>query len=64
MGQVLITKTIYENLPFLHNIHTATQAMSLNKALAGLPVPLHPGALRYYREAGIAVPEPLTTAGR
>ncbi|TVM15955.1 C4-dicarboxylate ABC transporter substrate-binding protein [Oceanidesulfovibrio indonesiensis] len=48
-----ITKTIYENLPFLHNIHKATEAMSLERATKGLPAPLHPGAERYYREAGV-----------
>lgn len=48
-----ITKTIYENLPFLNNIHKATKAMSLERATAGLPAPLHPGAEKYYREAGI-----------
>lgn len=55
----LITKTIYENLPFLNAIHKATKAMSIDKALAGLPMPLHPGAARYYKEAGIAIPEHL-----
>jgi len=49
----LITKTIFENLPFLHNIHKATMAMSLERATVGLPVPLHPGAEKYYREKGI-----------
>jgi TRAP transporter TAXI family solute receptor len=49
----LITKTIFENLPFLHNIHKATMAMSLERATLGLPVPLHPGAEKYYREKGI-----------
>jgi TRAP transporter TAXI family solute receptor len=49
----LITKTIYENLPFLHNIHKATMAMSLERATAGLPVPLHPGAEKFYKEKGI-----------
>ena len=49
----LITKTIYENLPFLHNIHKATTAMSLERATLGLPVPLHPGAARFYKEKGI-----------
>lgn len=48
-----ITKTIYENLPFLHNIHKATMAMSLERATKGLPAPLHPGAEKYYREVGI-----------
>lgn len=46
----LIVKTIYANLPFLHIIHSANEAMSLDKAIAGLPVPLHPGAARFYRE--------------
>ncbi len=49
----LITKTIFENLPFLHNIHKATKAMSLERATAGLPVPLHPGAAKFYKEKGI-----------
>lgn len=48
-----ITKTIYENLPFLHNIHKATEAMKLERATKGLPTPLHPGAEKYYREAGV-----------
>ena len=52
----LLTKTMYENLPFLQAIHKATLAMNIESAVAGLPVPLHPGALRYYREVGIDVP--------
>jgi TRAP transporter TAXI family solute receptor len=51
-----ITKTIYENLGFLQSIHKATKAMALDKALAGLPMPLHPGAARYYKEAGLEIP--------
>ncbi|MCK4509016.1 MAG: TAXI family TRAP transporter solute-binding subunit, partial [Desulfuromonadales bacterium] len=54
-----ITKAIYENLAFLNAIHGATKAMSLEKATVGLPLPLHPGALKYYREAGITVPDHL-----
>lgn len=57
-----ITKTIYENLPFLVGIHKATTAMSLERAIVGLPVPLHPGALKYYEEQGIEVPEALKAA--
>ena len=54
-----ILKNIYENLPFLHNIHKATLAMSLEKAIAGLVVPLHPGAVKFYKEQGIKIPEHL-----
>ena len=54
-----ITKTIYANLPFLNNIHPATKAMALEKAIAGLPMPLHPGAARFYREQGLDIPERL-----
>ncbi len=55
----LITKTIYENLPFLQAIHPATKAMAVEKAIAGLPLPLHPGAAKYYKEAGLEIPERL-----
>lgn len=52
----MITKTIYENLPFLNAIHKATSVMALEKALAGLPMPLHPGAAKYFKEAGLDIP--------
>jgi len=55
----LLTKTIYENLPFLQAIHKATKAMDVKKAMGGLPLPLHPGAARYYKEMGLDVPERL-----
>ena len=55
----LITQAMYENLPFLQNIHPATGAMSLDRAIGGLPLPLHPGALRYYEEQGMDVPDRL-----
>ena len=54
-----LTKTIYENLPFLQAIHHATKAMNIEAAMAGLPVPLHPGAARYYKEVGLDIPERL-----
>lgn len=53
-----ITRTLYENLGFLQAIHSATGELSLETATDGLPVPLHPGAERYYREQGIEVAAP------
>jgi hypothetical protein len=55
----LFTKAVFENLPFLNGIHPATKAMAIDKAIAGLPMPLHPGAARYYEEVGIDIPEKL-----
>ncbi len=55
----LITKTVFENLGFLTNIHSATKEMSPETALTGLPLPLHPGARRYFREAGVPIPDDL-----
>ncbi len=55
----LIVKTIYENLPFLHNIHKATYYMTLDNAIKGLPVPLDPGAVKFYREKGLKIPAKL-----
>jgi TRAP transporter TAXI family solute receptor len=52
----MLTKTMYENLPFLNSVHQATKAMSLQKAIDGLPMPLHKGALKYYQEQGINIP--------
>ena len=54
-----ITKAMFENLPFLHNIHPATRDMALESALSGLPMPLHPGAARYFQEQGLEIPEHL-----
>lgn len=54
-----IVRTIYENLDFLTNIHPATRSISLQNAIKDIPVPLHPGAARYYREQGITIPDEL-----
>lgn len=58
-----LTKTIYENLPYLYAIHKATKFMKLELATSGLPCPLHPGALKYYREVGLKIPNELIPPG-
>jgi TRAP transporter TAXI family solute receptor len=54
-----LTRMLWENLATLQQIHSATRSMVLEEALQGIPVPLHPGALRYYREQNVAVPNAL-----
>jgi len=51
-----ITRAIFENLAALQEIHKATREVTLENALTGLGAPLHPGAIRYYREKGMAIP--------
>lgn len=48
-----MTKLLFENLDRLVASHAAAKAIDPAHALDGMPVPLHPGAERYYREAGI-----------
>lgn len=48
-----MTKLMFENLPTLVAAHKAANGIKLETALNGMPVPLHPGAERYYREAGL-----------
>ena len=55
----LLTKTIFENLPSLKKAHKAVSSMDLKKALQSLQVPLHPGALKYYKEQGLEIPSHL-----
>ncbi|SEK94230.1 TAXI family TRAP transporter solute-binding subunit [Halomonas daqiaonensis] len=49
-----ITRAIYDNLDRIHVVHPAARAISLERALAIRPVEVHPGALRYFRELGLA----------
>jgi len=48
-----MTKALWTNLDQLVAAHSAAKAIELKNALVGMPLPLHPGAEKYYREVGI-----------
>ncbi len=48
-----MTKAMFENLGQMVSSHAAAKDIKLEAALTGMPIPLHPGAARYYKEKGI-----------
>ena len=52
-----ITKVLLERSQELASASGAAREITPATAVRGSPVPFHPGALRYYREAGIAIPQ-------
>lgn len=47
-----MTKLMFDNLGRLGTAHSAAQDIKLESATKNLPIPLHPGAERFYKEAG------------
>ena len=52
-----ITKVLLERSQELASASGVAREITPVTAVRGSPVPFHPGALRYYREAGIAIPQ-------
>jgi uncharacterized protein len=48
------TRAIFDGLPQFHSAHAAAKSLTLQTALNGMPIPLHPGAEKFYREKGVA----------
>jgi uncharacterized protein len=48
-----MTKALWTGLDQLVAAHSAARAIDPKRALEGMPVPLHPGAEKYYKEAGM-----------
>ncbi len=48
-----MARQLFENRDRLEAAHAAGRQIKLENALNGMPVPLHPGAERYYREVGL-----------
>ncbi|KIL45811.1 C4-dicarboxylate ABC transporter substrate-binding protein [Jeotgalibacillus soli] len=55
----LLTKSLYENLDEMYEVHSSAKEMTLETALDGVTVPLHAGAYKYFKEAGLDIPENL-----
>jgi uncharacterized protein len=48
-----ITKEVFENFEEFVSLHPAYAGLVKEDMLSGLSAPFHPGAMRYYREAGL-----------
>ncbi|MCY1464560.1 TRAP transporter solute receptor, TAXI family [compost metagenome] len=48
-----MTKLLFDNLPRLVTAHAAAKDIRLEDAAKNLPIPLHPGAERFYKEKGL-----------
>ena len=49
----IISKEIFENLEALKKMHPALGILEKRAMLQGLTAPIHPGAMKYYREVGL-----------
>jgi TRAP-type uncharacterized transport system substrate-binding protein len=53
------TKSFWENIDEVHATAFFLKEVTKDSAFTSVNVPLHPGALRYYEEAGFDIPEAL-----
>jgi uncharacterized protein len=49
-----VTKAIFDNLDIVRTAHPAAEVIARDRALALRPIDVHPGALRYFKEQGVA----------
>jgi TRAP transporter TAXI family solute receptor len=54
-----LTKAMFENIGELQAVHPAANETTVEFTMSATPIPLHPGALRYYDEIGADVPDDL-----
>ena len=47
------TKEVFENLADFKKLHPAYDVLTRENMLEGLSAPIHPGAIKYYKEAGL-----------
>ncbi len=49
----IVTKETFENFEPFEKRHPAASMMTKKAMIEGLPAPVHPGALKYYKESGL-----------
>ncbi len=48
-----MTRSLFESQAELVRLHSKGKELSLEKATRGMSIPLHPGAIKYYKEKGV-----------
>lgn len=54
-----LTKLLFEKKADLVAVHASAENLTVEFTMDATPVPLHPGAIRYYEEIGVEVPDRL-----
>jgi hypothetical protein len=54
-----LVKQVFAHIDYLKNIHPFAKYTTPENAVRHSVIPLHPGAIKYYREVGLTIPERL-----
>jgi len=54
-----LVKAIFQHKDYLEKIHPFAKYTTPENAINASPIPLHPGAIKYYRELGLKIPDRL-----
>jgi TRAP transporter TAXI family solute receptor len=54
-----LVKAVFQHKDYLEKIHPFAKYTTPENAINASPIPLHPGAIKYYRELGLKIPDRL-----
>ena len=54
-----VIKEVVTNLEDFKALHPALSGLTEDQLFGGLTAPLHPGAIKFYEEAGLSIPDSL-----
>ena len=54
-----LVKALFQHKDYLEKIHPFAKYTTPQNAITASPIPLHPGAIKYYRELGLKIPDRL-----